>query len=151
MTTPKAKLAGLALIAAVIGVLVSGQAAKAEEMTPLQEFLRSNPTSGNDDSALYILYRCTALFTVMAALSPPDAVSKVLEPKMYKFLAVTTKLQSEIAGMSQEEAMERVMKTLEPIGKKYTESANKNYVNRGHYLDGALIDGDLKICGEINS
>ena len=139
------------ILAALVGVLVSGLAVKAEEMTPLKDFSRSNSTTGKDDSALYIFYRCTALLTVMMALSPPDAVSKVLEPRMYKFMAVTIKLQSEIAGMSREKAKERVLKTLEPIGLKYTEAANKNYVNRGHYTEGPLIDGDLKLCGELIS
>ena len=146
MNTPKATLIGFA---ALVGVLVSGQAAKAEEMTTFQEFLRSNPTSGNDDSALYMFYRCTALFTVLMALSPNDAVSKVLKPRMYKFMAATIKLQSKIARMSQGEAEERVMKTLKPIGLKYTEAVNKNYVNRGHYTEGPLIDGDLQLCGAI--
>ena len=142
---------GKILLASVCAiVLVSGLGAKAEEMMSLQEFLRSNPTSGNDNSSLYVLYRCTALMTVLMALTPDDAVGKVLEAKMSKFFVTTTKLQSEIAGMSQEEAAERVMKTLEPIGKKYVEAANKNYVNRGNYLGGSsLLEGDLKICGAI--
>jgi len=137
------------ILAALVGVLVSGLAAKAEEMTPLQDFIGSNPALSSDNSTLYIFYRCTALFTVMMALSPPDAVSKVLKPRMYKFMAGTIKLQSKIARMSQGVAEERVMKTLKPIGSKYLEAANKNYVNRGHYVGGALINGDLQFCGAI--
>ena len=140
----------LIILAVLVGVLVSGPAAKAEEMTPLQEFLRSNPTSGNDHSALYIFYRCTALFTVLMALSPPDALGKVLEPKMYKFLATTGTLQSKLKGVSQEEVTELVTKTLGLIGKKYVEATNENYVNQGHYIGGALIEGDLQTCGAID-
>ena len=139
------------ILAAFVGVLVSGPA-KAEEMTPLKEFLSSNPSSGINSSGLYIFYRCSSLFGVMVTLSPKGgAMEKMLKPKMGKFLAAAIKLQSEVSGMSPEEATKQVMKTFEPFGKKYVEAANKNYVNRGHYLEGALIDGDLKICGEIDS
>lgn len=137
------------ILAALVALLVSGTAAKAEEMTSLEEFINSNPSPNSDNSSLYIFYRCTGLFTVMMALSPNDAVRKVLEPRMNKFMAATIILQSKVARMSQGEATERVVKTLKPIGLKYTESANNNYVNRGHYTEGPLIDGDLKLCGAI--
>ena len=52
------------LVAVCVG-MVSGPPAKAEELMPLQEFLRSNPTPSSDHSTLYVLSRCTALFTVL--------------------------------------------------------------------------------------
>jgi len=137
------------IIPALVVLLVSGSIAKAEEMTTLQEFIRSNPSSGNDKSALYILYRCTSLFGVLMSLSPKGGVAELLEAKMQQFMTTTIKLQSELAGMSLEEAEKRVWKTIGPMGKKYVEAANENYINKGNYVGGALIEGDLGTCGEI--
>ena len=134
-------------------MLVSGTAAKAEEMVTLQEFLRTHPPLEDDNSRLYVFYRCTSLMTMMTALTPKDkvAMEEMLETKALNFLAVTIKLQSKVSGgKSQEEATKIVIKTLEPFAEKYSEAANKNYFNRGNYFGGSsLLEGDLKICAKF--
>ena len=79
------------LLLAVYIWMFSGPPANAEELMPLREFLRTNPTPSGNDSKLYVFYRCTALFTVLTSISPNDTMRQLLEPKAYKFLALTVR------------------------------------------------------------
>ena len=136
------------LVAACVG-MVSGPPAKAEELVPLQEFLRSNPTPISDNSFLYIYSRCTSLFTMLTALSPNDITRQLLETKAYQFMLAAADLQSKLMGLSLNEANSRVMKTVAPMGRKYVDLANENYVSKGHIIGNPLIDSDFELCVKI--
>ncbi len=136
------------LVAACVG-MVSGPPAKAEELVPLQEFLRSNPTPISDNSFLYIYSRCTSLFTMLTALSPNDITRQLLETKAYQFMVAAADLQSKLMGLPLNEANSRVMKTVKLMGHKYVDSANEDFVTKGIIIGNPLIDGDFKLCAKI--
>ena len=136
------------LVAVSVG-MVSGPPAKAEELMPLQEFLRSKPTPISDNSFLYVYSRCTALFTMLTAGSSNDITRQLLEPKAYQFLVAASDLQSKLIGIPLNEANSRVMKAIKLMGHKYVDSANENYVTKGNIIGNPLIHGDFVLCLKI--
>ncbi len=137
------------LLVAVFVGMFSGPPAKAEELMPLQEFLLSRPTPISNNSFLYVYSRCTALFTMLTALSPNDITRQLLESNAYQFLVAASDLQSKLVGIPLNEANSRVMKTVELMGHKYVDSANEDFVTKGIIIGNPLIDGDFKLCAKI--
>ena len=135
-------------LAACVG-LVSGSAAKAEELVPLQKFLLSNSTPISDNSFLYVYSRCTALFTMLTAVSPNDITRQLLELKALQFLVAAADMQAKLIGIPLNDANSRVMKTVKLMGHKYVDSANEDFVTKGIIIGNPLIDGDFKLCVKI--
>ena len=136
------------IVAACVG-MVNGPPAKADDLVSLEEYLRSKPTPISDNSSLYVYSRCTALFTMLSAQSPNDAIRKLLEPKALLFLISASDLQSKLIGIPLNEANSRVMKAVNLMGHKYVDSANEDFVTKGIIIGNPLIDGDFKLCAKI--
>jgi hypothetical protein len=122
----------------------------AMDLVPLEKFIRDYPPKGQDQSLLYISYRCTAVLTAVSGISESGPLKDTVDSKLQRFLAKTIALQSQLSGVAEKEAERLVFKTLEDILRRYAESMNGNYVTKGHYIEGnALVDDDLKVCAAV--
>ncbi len=123
----------------------------ATKMVPLTAYIEQNPRM-TKSNWLYVISRCTALFTVFASLAPDKSLASTLEEKAYKALFATATLLEKLTGVSEKEASEKAMKTVEPMGHKYVTEANRIYTLTGNYFTGSeLLEGDMEVCGTVTN
>ena len=139
-----------ALLIAFAVVLNGTPVYSQSKMTPLRSYITKNQNP-NDANALYIFSRCSALFTVLAALSPNKNMRNVMQIKGEHALSGAVMLLKKVRGGTTEELTKNALKTVSAIGKEYIDESNHNYTITGNYVKGSdLIETDVDVCGTLS-
>jgi hypothetical protein len=121
-----------------------------EEMISLKDYIAEN--SMEDLSVLfYVTTRCSGLFSVAASLSAPESENhQRFLTTAEKFYAVSINVREAIdPDTESKEHEDKTFKTVSAIAARYTNSANKHYVDKGTYFTELMFD-DTELCGQLN-
>lgn len=121
-----------------------------EEMISLEDYIAEN--SMEDLSVLfYVTTRCSALFSVAASLSAPESENhQRFLTTAEKYYAVSINVRGAIdPNMEPKEHEDKTFKTVSAIASRYTNTANKHYVDKGTYFTESMFD-DTELCGQLN-
>ena len=121
-----------------------------EEMISLEDYIAEN--SMEDLSVLfYVTTRCSGLFSVAASLSAPESENhQRFLTTAEKFYTVSINVREAIdPDTESKEHEDKTFKTVSAIASRYTNSANKHYVDKGTYFTEPMFD-DTELCGQLN-
>ena len=121
-----------------------------EEMISLEDYVAEN--SLEDEAVIfYVTTRCSGLFSVAASLSAPESDNyQRFLTTAEKFYAVSIKVREAIdPNMESKEHEDKTFKTVSAIVSRYTNTANKHYVDKGTYFTESMFD-DTELCGQLN-
>ena len=123
---------------------LTSQLARANNMTPLTEFIVSNDVSDSSIRA-YVFFRCSGLFLYVAKLTVSDQATsnKYRNASTNLFKAEATDLLEK--NMSPEKSIVYARDKVKQITDMYSEEGEKNYNRTGMYTF-ALMKEDLSTC-----
>ena len=118
------------------------------KMISLEDYERQNPNMGEEE-AIYITYRCSAVFYHLSKLSEqqPDLYEKLNSSQEY-FTGVAMVMMSRILPNEDVSFIKKkVAITINDFINKYIEISNEHYLNTGTYLNNDILK-DVEFCNK---
>jgi len=135
----------------VLGLLLSGNAMSAN-LKPLDQYLNENQDTINDPTVTsYLLTRCGALYTFVAAITfeKNRELADTFQKYSTKLLTYNALHMMKQFNHTEDEAFKSTNDVHKRMSKYYKEDGLEFFAKTGEYISGTPLQGDLNICSEI--
>lgn len=130
--------------------LVLGGVANANELKPLNEYLRTNNKKDLTVS-IYLMNRCAGLSAFIASFTKEKApdLSANMETRAKSLLVMAATADSKSSKRKYEDSVKNFTEVLKSARDSYLIDGKKNWAKTGSYFENSYIDEDRKICEEV--
>jgi hypothetical protein len=138
------------ILASSFLLLVLGGVASANELKPLNEYLRTNNKKDLTVS-IYLMNRCAGLSAFIASFTKEKApdLSANMETRAKSFLVMAATADSKSSKRKYEDSVKNFTEVLKSTRDSYLIDGKKNWAKTGSYFENSYIDDDRKICEEV--
>jgi hypothetical protein len=140
------------IIVIVSGMLLLGSGARANELKPLNEYLKTNNKKDLTVS-IYLMNRCAGLSAFMASFAKEKApdLSANMEARAKSLVTYAAEADSKTSSRKPQESLANFLEVLKITRDAYLIDGNKNWAKTGSYFENSYIDEDRKICEEVST
>lgn len=138
------------ILASFFLFLVLGVVANANELKPLNEYLRTNNKKDLTVS-IYLMNRCAGLSAFIASFTKEKApdLSANMETRAKSLLVMAATADSKSSKRKYEDSVKNFTEVLKSTRDSYLIDGKKNWAKTGSYFENSYIDDDRKICEEV--
>lgn len=140
----------LILASSLLLLFAVGGVAGANELKPLNEYLRTNNKKDLTVS-IYLMNRCAGLSAFIASFTKKKApdLSANMETRAKSLLVMAATADSKSSKRKYEDSVKNFTEVLKTIRGSYLIDGKKNWAKTGSYFESSYIDDDRKICEEV--
>ena len=138
------------ILASFFLFLVLGEVVGANELKPLNEYLRTNNKKDLTVS-IYLMNRCAGLSAFIASFTKEKApdLSANMETRAKNLLVMAATADSKSSKRKYEDSVKNFTEVLKSTRYSYLIDGKKNWAKTGSYFENSYIDDDRKICEEV--
>ena len=131
-------------------MLVLGGVAGANELKPLNDYLKTNNKKDLTVS-IYLMNRCSGLSAFIASFTKEKApdLSTNMETRAKSLLVMAATADSKSSKRKYEDSVKNFTEILKTTRDSYLIDGKKNWAKTGSYFENSYIDDDRKICEEV--
>jgi hypothetical protein len=140
------------IIIIISGMLLLASGARANELKPLNEYLKTNNKKDLTVS-IYLMNRCAGLSAFIASFTKEKApdLSANMEARAKSLVTYAAEADSKTSSRKPQESLANFLEVLKITRDVYLIDGKKNWAKTGSYFENSYIDEDRKICEEVSA